>query len=140
MEPETLSHVAKRWLSTAQSTGGATCAVDKPGRTASTHLGDVDRVAFVVEQISVDPAVDGTTIKGHDILCQRSCLVREDVLNLTELLIQSGRPSLRRGVSRSIVHLVIPVDPPAVTEPDHLHAGTRTRVCRMNELMEWMYK
>lgn len=32
----------------------------------------------------------------HDVLCQSSSLVRKDVLNLTELLIQGGGSSLHR--------------------------------------------
>ena len=101
-----------------------------------SHRGDVDRVAFIVKQISVDPAVDGTSVERHHILCQSAGLVREDVLDLSEFFIQRRCPRLRRSVGRSVVHLVVPVDPPAVSESNHLHADTctHTAVSESNHL------
>jgi len=91
-----------------------------------SHRRDVDGIAFVVKQISIDSTIDGTPVKRHDVLSQRAGLVGKDVFNLTELLVQRRRPRLRRGVCRCIVHLVVPVDPPTVTEPYHFHTDTQT--------------
>lgn len=38
---------------------------------------------------------DSALLELHDILRQSSCLVGEDVLDLTQLLIQGGGPSLQ---------------------------------------------
>jgi len=91
-----------------------------------THRGDVDGVALLVKQISVDSAVDGASVERHHVLCQRAGLVGEDVLNLSQLFIERRRPRLRRSVGRRVVHLVVPVNPPAVSEPNHLHTDTYT--------------
>lgn len=40
---------------------------------------------------------DGTLLERHDVLCQSSRLVGEDVLDLPKLLIQGGGSSLHNG-------------------------------------------
>lgn len=50
------------------------------------------------KQIStVAASSDGALLELHDVLCQSSRLVGEDVLDLTELLVQGGGSSLHRG-------------------------------------------
>lgn len=44
---------------------------------------------------TVGASSDGALLELHDVLRQSSCFVREDVLDLTELLVQGGGPSLR---------------------------------------------
>lgn len=57
-------------------------------------------------------------------LCERSSLVGEDVLDLTEFLVESGCPRLGRRVLGRVVHVTVPVDPQTVDKPDHLHTGS----------------
>ena len=97
-----------------------------------SYRGDVDGVSFLVKQIAVDSAVDGTPVKRHHVLRKRASLVGEDVLDLPELLVQRRRPRLRRCVGRHVVHLVIPVDPPAVAESYHLHTDTHTHTHKIS--------
>lgn len=46
---------------------------------------------------TVGPSGDGALLELHDVLRQSSRLVREDVLDLTELLVQGGGSSLHGG-------------------------------------------
>ncbi len=55
-------------------------------------------------------------------LREGSGFVREYVLDLAELLIKSGRARARWRVVFAVIHLLIPVDPPTVTEANNLHA------------------
>lgn len=43
---------------------------------------------------TVDTPPNGAFLELHDVLGQSSCLVRKDVLDLTELFVQSGGSSL----------------------------------------------
>lgn len=67
-------------------------------------------------------AVDGALVEDHDVLGQCSCFVAEDVLDLTELLVQGGGAGLGGGVAVGVVHLPVPVDVEAVPQTDDLHA------------------
>ena len=39
---------------------------------------------------TVDDAVDAALPEGHDVLCERACLVGEDVLHLAQLVVEAG--------------------------------------------------
>jgi len=54
-------------------------------------------------------------------LCECAGLVREDVLNLSELFVQRRRNWPGGRVRLGIIHLAVPVDPQAVSYPNHLH-------------------
>lgn len=54
--------------------------------------------------------IDRAFVEDHHILRQSSCLVREHILNLAELFIESGSASLCWDVLWCIKHLSIPVD------------------------------
>ena len=73
--------------------------------------------------LTVGFAVDGALVESHDILSERPRFVTEDVLDLTQLLVQGGGPSLGGGVAASVVHLPVPVDVEAVPEPNDLHTA-----------------
>jgi len=64
-----------------------------------------------------------TSLDSTD-LCECASFVGEDVLDLTQLLVQRGRSSPGCGVLGRVVHVTIPVDPETVYEPDHLHTAT----------------
>lgn len=72
-------------------------------------------------------AVDGALVEDHDVLCERSCFVAEDVLDLAQLLVQCGGARLGRGVFPCVVHLPVPFDVEAVPQPDDLHTADRCR-------------
>ena len=61
-----------------------------------------------------------TARENHLRECSR--LVGEDVLDLAELFIESGRSRHGRRVFGLEVHVPVPVDPQTVNEPYHLHA------------------
>ena len=54
-------------------------------------------------------------------LCQCASFIGENVLYLSELLIESGGAGSGWRVVVSVVHVLVPVNPPAVGEPDNLH-------------------
>ena len=58
-------------------------------------------------------------------LRERASLVGEDVLDLSEFLVQRRRPRARRRVGLRVIHLLVPVDPPAVTEANDLDADVQ---------------
>lgn len=73
--------------------------------------------------LTVAFAVDGALVENHDILCERPRFVTEDILDLAQLLVQRGGPSLSGGVAASVVHLSVPVDIEAVPQANDLHTG-----------------
>ena len=66
--------------------------------------------------------VNGTLIKRHDILRERARLVREDILDLTEFLIERSSACLGRQILLVIVHIDVPIDPQTLYGPYELHA------------------
>ena len=83
-------------------------------------------VCECVSSLTVTLPIDGALVEGHDVLGERARLVREDVLDLAQLLVQRGGPGLRRGVILGVVHLPVPVDVEAVPQPNDLHAARTT--------------
>lgn len=73
-------------------------------------------------QLTISLPIDATLFKGHDVLCEGSSLVREDVLDLPQLLVQRGGPGLGRRVLLGVVHLQVPVDEIALAKANHFHA------------------
>jgi len=59
-------------------------------------------------------------------LRQRSSLVGEDVLDLAEFFIERRSPRPGCCVFGLVVHVLVPVDPQTVYEPDHLHGCIST--------------
>ena len=73
------------------------------------------------KQSTIDNGADAALLEGHDVLCERASLVREDVFNLSEFLVQRGGARLCRCVTFSVIHLTVPVDEVAVAQTYHLH-------------------
>lgn len=67
--------------------------------------------------------VDAALFKGHDILGERPRLVRENVMDLPELLVQCGGPRLCGCVLLRVVHLQVPVYEVTLSKTDHFHTG-----------------
>lgn len=67
--------------------------------------------------------VDAALFKGHDILGERPRLVRENVMDLPELLVQRGGPRLCGCVLLRVVHLQVPVYEVTLSKTDHFHTG-----------------
>lgn len=78
-------------------------------------------------ELTIKLAVDGTLVESHDVLRQSSRLVAEDVLDLSELLVECGGPRLGRGVTLGVIHLPVPVYEEAVPQADDLHAVTQVK-------------
>ncbi|GFU69894.1 DUF1758 domain-containing protein [Trichonephila clavipes] len=82
-----------------------------------------------VYDVPVHLSVDGALVECHDVLCEGAGLVGEDVLDLTQLLVEGGRARFCRSIVGRVVHLLVPVDEQAVKESDYLHTeGKRKKV------------
>lgn len=66
--------------------------------------------------------IDGALVEGHDVLGESACLIREDVFDLAQLLVQSSGARLCRGVTAGVVHLTVPLNEEAVAQANDLHA------------------
>ena len=87
----------------------------------SAYLIETQLLSLVVEYISIATPVYWALVERHYVLGQCACLVGEDVLNLTKLLVQGGRPGLCRGVIGQVVHLSVPVYQLGEEQADHLN-------------------
>lgn len=93
------------------------------------YLCDDDGLARAfVDDVPVLLSVDGALVEVHDVLREGSGLVREDVLDLTQLLVEGRGSSLGRRVVVRVIHLLVPVDQQTVEEANHFHAVTRQRI------------
>lgn len=61
-----------------------------------------------------------TASEVHFVLCESSSLVREDVLDLSEILRDVERPTLEGAVQGGVVHLLVPVDEVDLNNLDNL--------------------
>lgn len=77
--------------------------------------------------LTIGLPVDGTLVEGHDVLCECSSLVREDVFDLAQLLVERGGPGLGRRVTLGIVHLPVPVYVETVPQANDLHTAPKTQ-------------
>ncbi len=73
------------------------------------------------ESVSIVPPSNGAATKHHLVLRQRSRLIREDVLDLSEILVDIEGTALEGSIRGSIVHLPVPVDEVDLNELDDLH-------------------
>ena len=60
--------------------------------------------------MSVVDSSNGTAAEYHLVLCEGSSLVREDVHNLAEVLVDSESSALEGPVCMLVVHADVPVD------------------------------
>lgn len=65
--------------------------------------------------------IDAALFKGHDILCESPCFIRENVMDLPKLLIQRRGSCLCGRVLLKVVHLQVPVYEVALSKTDHFH-------------------
>lgn len=72
-------------------------------------------------RLTISLAVYATFFKCHDVLCERSCLIREDVVDLPQLLIQRGGSGLRGRVLLRVIHLQVPVYKIALAQTNHFN-------------------
>lgn len=77
--------------------------------------------------LTIGLSVDGALVEGHDVLCECSGLVREDVFDLAQLLVERGGPGLGRRVTLGIVHLPVPVYVETVPQANDLHTAPKTQ-------------
>lgn len=70
---------------------------------------------------TIRASINGALPEHHDVLGEGARLVGEDELHLTQLLVQGGGASFCRSVCLTVVHLPVPVNEVAVTEPQNLH-------------------
>lgn len=75
------------------------------------HLGDLNQVASLqINNVAVSSPSDATLVERHDVLRERSCLIGENILNLSQLLIEGGGSCLGERFGFLVEHLFIPVD------------------------------
>ena len=87
------------------------------------HLvGFYDFAVGCVIDITVASASDGALVEGHDVLRERARLVREDVLDLSELLVERGGARLGGRLGLLVKHLLVPVDEEGLGQSDDFHA------------------
>lgn len=72
-------------------------------------------------RLTISLAINAALLEGHDVLRQGSCLVREDVVDLPQLLIEGGGSGLGSSVLLRVIHLQVPVDEVALDKTDHFH-------------------
>lgn len=77
--------------------------------------------AAVWHRLTISLAIYATFFKRHDVLCKCSCLVREDVVDLPQLLIQRGGSGLRSRVLLRVIHLQVPVYKIALAQTNHFN-------------------
>lgn len=73
---------------------------------------------LIPARVTIDGPVDAAFLEAHDVLCQGARLVREDVLDLAQLVVEAGAPGLGWNVLGTIIHLQIPVNKTAVHQVD----------------------
>lgn len=66
--------------------------------------------------------IDAAFLKGHDVLRECPCLIRENVMDLPKLLIQRGGSRLGGRVLLRVVHQQVPVYEVTLSETDDFHA------------------
>lgn len=71
-------------------------------------------------------AIDGTLVEDHDVLGEGAGLVREDILHLTQLLVQGSGAGLCGSALLHAEHLLVPVNEVAVAQADDLHTAQGT--------------
>lgn len=72
-------------------------------------------------RLTISISVDGALVEGHDVLSEGSSLVAENILHLTQLLIQRRTPSLSCCVTTTAEHPPVPVNEVTVTQPNHFN-------------------
>lgn len=75
-------------------------------------------------------AIDGALVEHHDVLGEGARLIREDVLHLAQLFIQSGGTGLCRRLPLHAEHLLVPVDEVAVAQTNDFHTAYRGQEVR----------
>lgn len=73
---------------------------------------------------TVGLSIDGALVERHDVLGEGTGLVREDIFDLAQFLVEGGGACLCRCVTAGVVHLPVPVYVKAVTQADDLHTAT----------------
>lgn len=81
------------------------------------YLGQLDGLARPqIDDVPVGSARDTTLVERHDVLRERARLVREDVLDHAELLVQVRGPGHGRRVRLLVVHVDVHVDEGCLSE------------------------
>ena len=83
----------------------ALIALDLAKRLLRAHLVDLAVVSLLV-----DDAVQAKLLEDHLVLRERARLVREQVLHLTEILVEIARVRLGRLIRLLVVHLQVPLN------------------------------
>lgn len=73
-------------------------------------------------RLTVSLAIYAAFFKCHDVLCESSCLVGEDIMDLPQLLIQSGGSGLCSRILLRVIHLQVPVYKITLAQTNHFDA------------------
>ena len=91
-------------------------------------------------RLLVHGARDGEALEDHEILGERARLVREEVLDLAEVLVKVGGVGLAGGVRRRVVQLQVPLEELGADEPlqldGHVHGHGHDVVEQVHEVDE----
>lgn len=69
-------------------------------------------------KVTIDGPIDAAFLEAHNVLCQGASLVREDIFDLAELIVEAGASGFCWHVLDSVIHLQVPVDEKAVHQVD----------------------
>jgi hypothetical protein len=99
------------------------CRVGSRQRSATqTHLGDLNDIARLeVDHIAVGSASNAALVERHDVLRQRARFVGENVLDLSQLLVERRRASSRIRFALLVQHLFVPIDLERLDKANHLN-------------------
>lgn len=90
----------------------------------STYLWDLNDIAGLqIDNVPIRSSGNATLVERHDVLCERSRFIGENVLDLTQLLVQRRRSGLRKSFRLLIKHFLVPIDLEWLSKADDLENG-----------------
>ena len=87
--------------------------------------GQINKIIKKSSETISDSSLNGSHFELHDILRQGARLIAENVLDLSELLVQRRRSCHRWRILCRVVHLSIPIDEEGLPEANDLDGDVK---------------